>query len=583
MTIPNITDPITTEVVRNFMTSCADDMNAALYRSAFSSVIYEGRDSAVALLDRNGDMLGQSTGVPIFIGNMEICIKHVIERHGYESFKPGDVIILNDPYIQGTHLHDVTAFGPLFYQGEIVGFASTRAHWQDIGAIDPGTTMGSTSIYQEGIRLGPTWVVKEYEAREEWIDLLRRNVRMKDFMVGDLNAQIAAIRTGERRVNQLLDRIGLDAFDGAKANIFKQSEALDRQAIAALPDGVYDAEGYMDDDGTGFGPIKVCVEMTVDGERMIVDLEGTSGPVPGSLNCGKAQTISMVRLAYKTLINPNLAITGGSFPTLEIRIPEHCMLNAVEPAACEWYFSGLGLLADLLITCLGQAKPERAVAAHYGDSMVAGFAGYDAAEGQWVVIEPTAGGWGAFKGSDGESALINLSNGSFRNIPVEVYETKHPIKVEEFSIRRDSGGPGRWRGGCGVVRAYRTLEACDVSLWFERSVTPAWGILGGMPGLAPEICIEGTDFKSTSLKLKATRIAPGTVVRTVTGGGGGYGDAHERPAEEVLRDVREGYVSVAAAREDYGVAIDPDGLTIDEAAAATDRSRRGSGNREGAG
>lgn len=577
MAIPNTADPITTEVVRNFMTSCAEDMNAALYRSAFSSVIYEGRDSAVALLDRDGDMLGQSTGVPIFIGNMEICIKHVIESHGYDRFKPGDVIILNDPYLQGTHLHDVTAFGPLFYAGELVGFASTRAHWQDIGAIDPGTTMGSTSIYQEGIRLGPTWVVEAYELREEWIDLLRRNVRMKDFMVGDLNAQIAAIRTGERRFNQLLDRIGREAFEGAKANIFKQSDALDRQAIAALPDGVYAAEGYMDDDGTGFGPIKVCAKMTIAGERMIVDLHGTSGPVPGSLNCGKAQTISMVRLAYKTLINPNLAITGGSFPTLEIVVPEHCMLNAVEPAACEWYFSGLGLLADLLITCLGQAKPERAVAAHYGDSMVAGFAGYDAAEGQWVVIEPTAGGWGAFTGSDGESALINLANGSFRNIPVEVYETKHPIKIEEFSIRRDSGGPGRWRGGCGVVRSYRTLEACDVSLWFERSVTPAWGILGGRAGQAPEIRIDGPKFEGTSLKLKATRIEPGTTVRTVTGGGGGYGEARERPPAEVLRDVREGYVSAAAAEEQYGVAIDPDGPTIDEAATAKLRAAPGAG------
>ena len=400
---------------------------------------------------------------------------------------------------------------------------------------------------------------------------------MKDFMVGDLNAQIAAIRTGERRFKQLLDRIGRDAFEGAKANIFKQSDALDRQAIAALPDGVYAAEGYMDDDGTGFGPIKVCAKMTIEGERMIVDLDGTSGPVPGSLNCGKAQTISMVRLAYKTLINPNLAITGGSFPTLEIIVPEHCMLNAVEPAACEWYFSGLGLLADLLITCLGQAKPERAVAAHYGDSMVAGFAGYDAAEGQWVVIEPTAGGWGAFTGSDGESALINLSNGSFRNIPVEVYETKHPIKIEEFSIRRDSGGPGRWRGGCGVVRAYRTLEACDVSLWFERSVTPAWGILGGSAGSGPEIRIDGPQFEGTSLKLKATRIEPGTSVRTVTGGGGGYGEPRERPPEEVLHDVREGYVSAAAAEEHYGVAIDPDGPTIDKAATARLRAATGGG------
>ena len=309
--------------------------------------------------------------------------------------------------------------------------------------------MSSTDIYQEGLRLGPTRVVRSYRPLEEWFDLIRRNVRLKDAMIGDFNAQIAAIRMGERRFTELLDRIGMEVFESARRNIFQQSADLDRRAITAIPDGIYAAEGCMDDDGTGHGPIRVCAQVTIDGERMIVDLDGTSGPVPGSLNCGAAQTLSMVRLAYKTMINPDSAITGGSFPTLEVRIPDDCLLNAREPAACEWYFSPLGLLADLLITCLGQALPERAVAAHYGDSMVTAFTGtgQDAAV-DWYVVEPTAGGWGGFRGSDGESAMINLSNGAFRNIPVEVYETKHPIRIEEFSIRPDSGGPA---GGAGAA------------------------------------------------------------------------------------------------------------------------------------
>lgn len=561
---PRKADPITTEVIRNFVVSCAEDMNAALYRSAFSSVIYEGRDSAVALLDRNGDMLGQSTGVPIFIGNIDVCVKAAIERYG-NDLAPGDVVAMNDPYLQGTHTHDVTVIGPIFHRRELVGFAASRAHWQDMGGIDAGTTMGSTSIYHEGLRFGPTRIVRKYEPIREWFDLLRRANRLKDAMIGDLNAQITAIRTGERRLAQMLDRVGSDVFDSAVANIFRQTAALDRAAIAAIPDGTYAAEGTLDNDGVTEDAILVKVTVTIKDDRMVVDLAGSSGPVKGALNCGAAQTVSMIRLAYKAMISPERAITGGSFPTLEVKIPETCIFNAREPAACEWYFTGLGLLADLMITALGQAMPEKAVAANYGDSMVAGFAGIDR-RGQWIVIEPTAGGWGAFKGSDGESAMINLSNGSFRNIPAEVYEVKHPVKLEGFAIRQDSGGPGRWRGGCGVVRAYRVLVDCDTSLWFERSRTPAWGLFGGKPGTPPANSVEGPQLRLTPLKLRARTIPAGTLVRTMTGGGGGYGNPYDRPPQEVLRDVVDGYVSLDGARRDYGVVIDRATLTVDEAA-----------------
>jgi N-methylhydantoinase B len=563
-------DPITTEVIRNFVVSCAEDMNAALYRSAFSSVIYEGRDSAVALLDKNGDMLGQSTGVPIFIGNIDVCVKAAMERYG-DDLEAGDVVAMNDPYLQGTHTHDVTVVGPIFYKKELVGFAASRAHWQDMGGIDAGATMGSTSIYHEGLRFGPTRIVRRYEPIREWFDLLRRANRLKDAMIGDLNAQITAIRTGERRLAQMLDRVGVDVFESAVANIFRQTAALDRAAISAIPDGTYAAEGALDNDGVTDDPIPVKVTVTIKGDHIIVDLTGSSGPVKGALNCGAAQTISMIRLAYKAMISPERAITGGSFPTLEVKIPETCIFNAREPAACEWYFTGLGLLADLMITSLGRAMPDKAVAANYGDSMVAGFAGIDA-RGQWIVIEPTAGGWGAFRGSDGESAMINLSNGSFRNIPAEVYEVKHPVKLEEFAIRQDSGGPGRWRGGCGVVRAYRVLADCDASLWFERSRTPAWGVNGGEPGRPPANAVEGPQLRLAPLKLRARTIPAGTLVRTMTGGGGGYGRAHDRPADEVLRDVVDGYVSTEAARRDYGVAIDRATMTVDEAATRELRS-----------
>jgi N-methylhydantoinase B len=293
---------------------------------------------------------------------------------------------------------------------------------------------------------------------------------------------------------------------------------------------------------------------------MIVDLAGSSGPVRGSINCGAVQTRSLLRLAYKTMINPDRAITGGSFSTLEVRIPDSCLFNAREPAACEWYFTGLGLLGDLMISCLGEAMPDRATAAHYGDSMVAAFFKMDTEGGSWVSTEPTAGGWGATVGADGESALINLVNGGFRNIPAEVMETKFPVRVEEFALRPDSGGPGRWRGGCGVTRSYLLLEDCHGALWFERAHTPAWGLAGGGAGAGPRndiILPDGT--VAHELKMRARAFPKGTRIITRTGGGGGYGNPLARPFDEVTADLRAGLISPEGAWDSYGVKVDGTG------------------------
>ena len=558
-----VADPITTEVVRNFVIACAEDMNASLWRSAHSAVIYEGKDSAVALMDSQGNMLGQSTGVPLFIGAIDACVHHVVDYYG-EDINKGDVFIMNDSYLQGTHLHDITAIGPIFHDNELIGFGAARAHWGDIGAIDPGSTMASTNIYQEGLRLGPTRIISQGTTIREWYDHLRLNTRLPDTSIGDLDAQIAAIRTGERRLSQLLKRIGNDTYRSACQNIFEQARRLDREAILAINDGTWSREGYLDNDGFGKEPIKVALTLTINGDSLLVDLGGSSGPVAGSVNCGAKQTESLLRLAYKTMISPERAITGGSFETMTVKIPDSCMFNAQEPVACEWYFTGLGLLADLFISCISEAMPERSTAAHYGDSMVVAFFSVDDVRGHWIAIEPTAGGWGGRADGDGESALINLVNGGFRNIPAEVYETKFPVRVEEFSIRMDSGGPGRYRGGCGVVRTYKLLEGCFCALWFDRSKTPAWGLNDGQDGKGPIITITFPDGTTESLlKMRAREFPAGTVVTTLTGGGGGNGKALARPFDEVQKDVCKGYVSTLKAEERYGVKVTND-LTVDK-------------------
>jgi N-methylhydantoinase B len=567
-------DPITTEIIRSAFISCAQDMNATLIRSAYTPIIYEGRDCSVAVLDEHGNVLGQSLGLPLFLGNLEVCVKLTADMFGWEAFKPGDLFYMNDSYMTGTHLNDSTIFGPIYWNGRLVGFSATRAHWLDVGAKDPGGPMDSYEIYQEGVRWAPTRLYENGEPREDVVDLLRRNSRFGQLLIGDMNAQVAACRTGEARFRAILDRFGYDTYLAARDEIFRQSEVLEREAVAAIPDGSYVAEGSIDNDGLGSGPIPVKVHVEVVGDAMTIDLDGSSPQARGSVNCGFAQTISACRVAFKLLVNPQRPVDGGTFKTLTVKAPPASIFQAQEPAACQWYFTPLGLLIDLIVTAVAPALPEAAAAAHYGDSMVIYLAGLDPRRNNapFFSIEPTPGGWGAFQGGDGQDGLINNVNGAFKDLPVEVYESKYPVMLTRYGFRPDTGGPGRFRGGCGLYREYHLEVPAAAYFWFDRSVTPAWGLFGGRDGVGPDIAVNpGQADERHMLKANALQLTAGTVVRTHTGGGGGYGPAWQRAVEQVVADVVDGYVTRQGAERDYGVVLRQD-LSVDEE--ATQRLRR---------
>ncbi|GAA2798325.1 hydantoinase B/oxoprolinase family protein [Saccharopolyspora taberi] len=551
MTRPTI-DPISTEIIRCALVNAAEEMNTALIRSAYTPVIYEGRDCAVALLDAEHNVLGQSSGLPIFLGNLEICTRHTEATFGPEVWQPGDVWLLNDSYIGGTHLNDVTVYAPVFADGRLLGFAASRAHWLDVGAKDPGTPMDSTSIHQEGLRLGPIKVVEGGRDRADVLDLISRNLRFPASAIGDLGAQIACARTGQRRLAEIVDRWGLDEVLAARDEIFRQTERLERERVAAIADGVYEASGQLDNDGIALDvPLPLTVRVTVRGERMSVDVTDCADQATGPVNCGAAQAVSACRVAYKLLVSPRVALNGGSFRPFEVRVREGSMLGATDPAACGWYFSHLGLLIDLIVRALAPAVPERAAAASYGDSMIVQLHGTDPRTGRdYVSLEATVGGWGAWRGSDGESALINNVNGSLKDMPIEVFETCYPIRVRRYGIRPDSGGAGRWRGGNGVVREYVVDADTTLSLWWERSTTPAWGLFGGGAAQPPEVVINpGRPDERRMLKVNGLPLRAGDVVRCSTGGGGGVGDPAERAAEAVREDLRTGMITTA---EPYG-------------------------------
>ncbi len=547
-------NPITTEIIRNAFNSIAEDMNAALIRSAYTPIIYEGKDCAVALLDDKGEVLGQSLGLPLFLGNLSLCVQIVADMHGWDYFGEGDVIFLNDSYIAGTHLNDVTVIVPIFWQGKRIGFATSRAHWLDVGAKDAGQPTDSHEIYQEGMRWAPTKAYRAGEPCEDILTFLKRNSRFGDALLGDLHAQIAAGNTGKDRFCSLLDRFGLDTVWAARDDIFRQSAEMERQTIAAIPDGVYTSAGALDSDGIGDTPVPVKMSVTVNGDQMTIDLTGSAPQTRGAVNCGATQTVSAARVAFKLLINPSRPVDGGTFTALEVVAPEGSIFNAQEPAACSWYFSSLGLLIDLFVKAMSDVMPDDAAAAHYGDSMVLILTGYDEAkDGElFVAVEANTGGWGGWNGNDGQDCLINNVNGSFRDYPIEVYENRYPIRIQKYGIRTDSGGAGKYRGGNGSYREYVLTNDASMSLWFERSVTTAWGLFGGHAGAKPEVTVSQPDGSEIrALKANATPLKAGTVIEVKTGGGGGYGNPAERDAALVQQDLENLYISDAAAARFY--------------------------------
>ncbi len=556
MTIKTRVDPITVEIIRNGLNAAADEMGVNLARSAYTPIIYEIKDYSVALFDAECRLLGQAPGLPIFLGALEDAVKVTVAKYGRDNIASGDVYLVNDSYEVGSHLNDISLFTPVFFEKTLVGYAASKAHWIDIGAMEPSQTMASTSIYQEGYRIPPTRIVRRGRLNKELLEFFMLNSRMPRSIHGDFYAMVAACRTGEERLQDVLRRFGLETFNVAVTEIFEQCERLDREVVAGLPDGEWEAEGFMDSAGPGFAdPVLVKLKVRIKDSDVYLDLTGSSPQTDGCLNSGLSQTWSAARLAFKFLINPDVPPTGGTFRNLHLYAPPGSIFAAHEPAACQYYYPHAGLMIDLFIKLMANVMPDRVTAAQCADPMNVMFDGVFKETGEtWVTGEAVALGWGASRNQDGENGLANYGGGDLKNYPAEVMEAKYPIRVLEYSLAQDSGGAGRRRGGLAIHREFQTLaESLNVSLWLERSVTGPWGIFGGRQGGTPKVEVERPG-RDVIRRLKASHIVcpEETEIRVTTGGGGGYGDPGERERELVQADVADGYISESAAREVYG-------------------------------
>ena len=535
---PPAPSPATVEVVRNAFISGAEQMRRNLYRSAYSPVIYEAKDCSVGIFDAEGRLLGQAPGLPFFLGSLGGTLRAVIRIKGYEAFREGDVWIVNDSTIAGSHLNDVTVFAPFFVDGELRGFSAAKAHWNDIGAKRAGYVGDSVDIFQEGLRIGPTCIFRTGRLDQQIVDLIALNSRFPTALVGDLMAEISACRTGVERFRSIVRRFGWDRVKASLRAVFHQAEAEDRASVAEIPDGVYVADGYLDDDGVTSDPVYVKVTVTVEGDGMTVDLSGSNRQCVGSINSGLVQTRSAIEQGFKFLVNPHASVSGGNFRNLRVIAPEGTCFNPSETAPCLHYGPHLMLALDLMIKALSEVIPERTAAGHVGDSWNVSIVGENEF-GLFLSGESLTGGWGAYEGGDGESALIHSAAGAYRNQPIESLENRYPFLMRRHALRDGSGGDGKWRGGLGIIREYELLAPCTVNLWFERSIQPSWGLFGGKDGAPPEVWVHRPGQRPTRmLKANGLRVEAGTRLLVKTGGGGGWGDPLERATADRDRDHR---------------------------------------------
>ncbi len=574
-------DPVTLEVVRNACAAVCEEMNANLVRTGYSPNIKERRDCSCALFGPDGEMLAQAENMPVHLGAMPFSVAAAVERFPPKTLEPGDAVLLNDPFRGGAHLPDLTLVTPVFASdgggprsstqasgsdtrdGELVAFAANRAHHADIGGARAGSVAAdSTEIYQEGLRIPPVKLFVGGDPNEAVFDTILANVRTPEERRGDLRAQQAANQTGVRRYTDLVEKYGAATMGAAVEEIKDYSERRMRAELAELPDGEFAFADALDDDGRGTEDLSVCATVTVDGDAVAVDFAGTAPQTEGPINAVRAVTASATYYAVRCVTDPDIPPNHGCYRPITVEAPSGTIVNPEPPAAVVGgNLETSQRVTDVVLGALGEAVPKRVTAAGQGTMNNVTFGGTDPRDSSpYAFYETQGGGFGGRVGKDGlDGVHVHMSN--TMNTPVEVLETAYPLRVERYEFRPDSGGAGQFRGGLGLRRDITVRDhAATFSLLADRHRSRPYGLAGGDPGESGSAALVDADGEVTErLPPKLIReLDAGATVSIRTPGAGGYGPAAERDIDAVCRDVRLGKVSVEAARELYGVEVEPD-------------------------
>lgn len=545
-------DPITVEIIQNSLQAAADEMFAAMKKTAMSSIIYEVLDMGTGIMDGEGELASSGAGIPAFIGVLDKAVKVIIGKFDKEGeIEPGDVFATNDPYYGGvTHLNDIVVAMPVFADGRIIAWTANIAHNSDVGGMAPGSLTGeATEIFQEGLRLPAIKVISEGEPIKPVMDIIKVNSRMPDVLEGDVWAAIASVRVGDRRLRELAEKYGVTTFENAMRSFMDYGEKASLKALSDLPRGTFELSEEQDD-GRTFN-----VKITIGEDEFTVDLRDNPDQADNPVNTSRDGVMVAAQMIFKSLTDPYSPANGGSFRPINLLTREGSVFHAKEPAPVGFYYEIELRVYDIMWRCLAPHMPDRLAAGHFGSVCGTFIGGIHPDTGrQYTIIEPQLGGWGASREGDGNSAMFCGFHGETFNCPAEINEARNGLYVDRMELNMESGGEGKHTGGRGIVMDYRVRgDNGFLTAGYTRSKFPAWGVDGGADGSPNYVEFRPKDGDAEKFAFVSGQVTQkDDVIRVVTGNGGGLGDPKERNREAVRADIKNGLISKERAEEIYG-------------------------------
>lgn len=551
-------DPITMQVIRYAMEQVADEMGYTLVRTARSTIIKEIKDISCAVFDARGNTVAQAHHAPMLLTGFELGMRSLREHYSDEDLHDGDVIVFNDPYAGGQHVMDLVTFAPVKLGDQLLGFVGSIAHHSDMGGAAPGGTAGGlTEIYMEGLRLPFVKLYKRGEEDRELFELLANNIRVPDKTLGDIRAQASANFVGVRKVRGILEKYGSEVVQSCLDMLLDVSEKRIREGLNGIPDGTYSGVDWIDDDGQSDEPIKLQVNLHKQDDGVKVDFAGTSGQVKGNINCPLATVHAAVYYALIAVVDPHVPPNSGCYRPFTIEAEPGTIVNPKMPAAVGARTNTSQKITEAMLLALSEAMPERVMAGSHGQITNCGFSGYYPDSGQrFVYIDIQGGGAGARPTKDGRDGQ-DSHLARFKNTPVEAVELEYPVRIERYELITDSGGAGKYRGALGLRRDIRVLiDDVTWARYGDRQKFAPFGLFGGKEGAKGRFLLNPDSAREQVMKSKGLDyLDKGDVVSLRLPGGGGYGAPEDREREAILRDVRDGKISMQAAREDYGIDV----------------------------
>jgi N-methylhydantoinase B len=544
-------DPITLEIIQNSLQAAADEMFAAMRKTAMSSIIYEVLDMGTGITDAEGRIASSGAGIPAFIGVLDKSVQFILSKHS--DIRPGDVFITNDPWYGGvTHLNDLVLAMPVFSDGRLIAWTANIAHNSDVGGMAPGSLSGeATEIFQEGLRLPAIKIIREGETDQAVMDIITCNSRMPDFLLGDVWAAIASVRVGARRLEGLAAKYGADTFIRAMQSFMEFGEKSAKAELANLPKGTFELSEEQDD-GRIFN-----VKITISDDEFLVDLRDNPDQDVGPTNTSRDGTMVCAQMVFKALTDPDSPANDGSFRPLKVLTREGSIFHAQEPAAIGFYFETEVRVYDLIWRCLAPHIPERLPAGHFSSICGTFIGGIHPDTGrQYTIIEPQIGGWGAWDGRDGNPCIFSGFHGETYNTPAEISEARNGLFVDRMELNTAPGGEGQYSGGRGLILEYRIRTKNGfLTAGYTRSRIKPWGLEGAEEGSGNYVeVLKGNEVERYSF-VSGLGLTTDDVVRVVTSSGAGYGDPKKRDPEAVRRDVKNGILSPERARDVHGVEV----------------------------